>query len=60
MNELVVNGGKKIINFDHPHWRWPHDSKEEIDSLIEYMRSMEFNEKGYPLVVELFEKEFSK
>jgi len=59
MNELAIKGGKKSISFDHPHWKWPHDSKEEIIALSKYMDGMRYNNRGYPEVVELFEKEFS-
>jgi perosamine synthetase len=60
MNKLAINGGDKAIKHDHPHWRWPHVSNEEIDALNDYMRNMKYNNKGYPTVVELLEKEFSE
>ena len=59
MNKLAIYGGQKTISFDHPHWKWPHDSKEEIIALSNYMNEMRYNNRGYPEVVELFEKEFS-
>jgi len=60
MNKFAINGGEKAIKYDHPHWKWPPVSNEEIDALIDYMNKMEYNNKGYPTVVESLEKEFSK
>jgi len=59
MSQLAINGGKKSIKYVHPHWKWPDVSKEEIEALSNYMNNMKYNKKGYPQVVELFEKEFS-
>ena len=60
MNKFAINGGEKAIKYDQPHWKWPPVSNEEIDALIDYMNKMEYNNKGYPTVVESLEKEFSK
>ena len=34
MNKLAINGGEKTIKYEHPHWKWPPVSKEEIDALM--------------------------
>ena len=57
--ELAIFGGPKSINRPHPHWQWPPKSQARIDAAVQYLEDPRDNEKGYPLVVEEFEKAFA-
>ncbi len=58
---LAINGGKKTVTFKNPHWKWPPISKSKIDSIKNYYKNNEKkNSKGYPEIVEKFEKNFAK
>ena len=55
--DLAIFGGKKAINFSKPHWKWPPSSNSKIKSILNYYKTGEKkNSKGYPKVVEEFEK----
>lgn len=59
--DLAIFGGKKAINFSKPHWKWPPSSNSKIKSILNYYKTGEKkNSKGYPKVVEEFEKNFAK
>ena len=54
-------GGKKTVNRPKPHWSWPPSSKLKIDAIKKYYLTKEKkNRKGYPEIVEKFEKSFAK
>lgn len=57
--DLAIFGGPKAINRPHPHWQWPPKSKDKTDAVVDYLENPVFNEKGYPAVVETFEKKFA-
>jgi len=57
--ELAIFGGEKTIKIPHPHWKWPVTSEEEIKAVEEYMRHGKKNKKGYPSIVEEFERNFA-
>ena len=59
--KLAYYGGKKEVTFRHPHWKWPPQSSSKTKSIINYYKDGELkNEKGYPRIVESFEKSFAK
>ena len=58
---LAFFGGKKAITYKSPHWKWPPFSKEKYDSIRSYyLNGEKKNKRGYPKIVELFEKNFKK
>ena len=58
---LAIDGGKKTITFKSPHWKWPPMSRSKINSVRNYYKKGEKkNSKGYPEIVEIFEKNFAK
>ena len=58
---LAFFGGKKAITYKSPHWKWPPFSKEKYDSIKSYyLNGEKKNKKGYPKIVEVFEKNFKK
>ena len=60
-HNLAYFGGKKAITYKNPHWKWPPFSKEKYNSIKSYYLNGERkNKKGYPKIVEEFEKNFKK
>lgn len=58
---LAIDGGKKTITFNSPHWKWPPNSTSKINSVKNYYKYGEQkNTRGYPKIVEIFEKNFAK
>ena len=56
---LAFFGGKKAITYKSPHWKWPPFSKEKYDSIKSYyLNGEKKKKKGYPKIVEVFEKNF--
>jgi perosamine synthetase len=58
--DLAIFGGPKAIDRPHPHWQWPPPSQARIDAVARYMENPVDNAKGYPVVVEAFERRFAE
>ena len=60
-NNLALYGGKKTISKNFKHYTWPpKSSREKINFISNYIKNDELNERGYPKVVEKFERFFAK
>ena len=35
---LAIDGGKKTITFNSPHWKWPPNSTSKINSVKNYYK----------------------
>jgi len=57
--DLAIFGGPKAIARPHPHFQWPPESKARIDAVVRYMKDPADNAKGYPAIVEKFERKFA-
>ena len=57
--DLAIFGGPKAIDRPHPHWHWPPESQARTDAVVRYLEDPADNEKGYPVVVEKFERKFA-
>lgn len=57
--DLAIFGGPKAINRPHPHWQWPPESQARTDSVVRYLQDPVENDRGYPVIVEKFERRFA-
>ncbi len=60
-NKIALYGGKKIFSKKINHFSWPpkYDNKK-IETISKYLKFDKLNYKGYPIIVEKFEKAFAK
>ena len=60
-NKIALYGGNKIFSKEKNHFSWPpqYDSKK-IKIINKYLKYDKLNNKGYPVIVEKFEKTFAK
>ncbi len=60
-NKLAIYGGKKVISIKSPHFSWPPKASiKKIKFIKNFIIYDKLNNKGFPLVVEKFEKSFAK
>lgn len=58
-DDLAIFGGPKMIERPQPHWCWPPKSPARTAAAVDYIENPKDNNRGYPLVVETFEKNFA-
>ena len=60
-NKLAMFGGKKIFSSNTNHYLWPPKyDKNKIKAVTDCLKYDKLNSKGFPLIVEKFEKAFAK
>lgn len=56
---LAIFGGPKAVDYPHPHWQWPPKSAARTASVVDALENPRDNDKGYPEIVEKFERAFA-
>ncbi len=61
IEKLAIFGGKKTIPKKIIHFSWPPKSNSaKMNFINNFLKKDKLNKKGFPIVVEKFEKQFSK